>query len=74
MAIIILSRLSASAVRRGAKKMLPASISPVIEVVAQMSRVFQPLLFLLARSAHEQLARQVESLKAENEILRKRVP
>ena len=39
-----------------------------------MSRVFQPLLFLLARSTHEQLARQIEFLKTENEILRKRVP
>ena len=39
-----------------------------------MSRVFQPLLFLLARSTHEQLARQVEFLKCENEMLRRRVP
>jgi putative transposase len=38
-----------------------------------MGRVFQPLLFLLARCARNELIRQVEWLKAENEMLRKRV-
>ena len=39
-----------------------------------MSRIFQPLLFLLARSTHEQMAKHIELLKADNEMLRKRVP
>jgi putative transposase len=39
-----------------------------------MSRLFQPLLFLLARCTRHELIRQIEFLKAENEILRKRVP
>jgi putative transposase len=39
-----------------------------------MGRIFQPLLFLIARSASDQLQKQVEFLKAENELLRKRVP
>jgi len=38
-----------------------------------MGRVFQPLLFLLARCTRNELIRQVEWLKAENEMLRKRV-
>ncbi len=39
-----------------------------------MNRIFQPLLFLLARSSEETLRHQVEFLKCENEMLRKRVP
>lgn len=38
-----------------------------------MGRIFQPLLFLLARCTRNELIRQVEWLKAENEMLRKRV-
>ena len=39
-----------------------------------MERPCQPLLFFLARCSRNQLIRQIEFLKAENEILRKRVP
>lgn len=39
-----------------------------------MSSWFSPLLFLLAGSSEDQLRRQVEFLKTENEMLRKRVP
>lgn len=39
-----------------------------------MGRVFHPLLFLLARCTKNQLIRQIEFLKAENQILRSRVP
>ncbi|MEX0725748.1 MAG: integrase core domain-containing protein [Planctomycetaceae bacterium] len=39
-----------------------------------MSRLFQPLLFLFAKCTKNELIRQLEFLKAENEILRKRVP
>jgi hypothetical protein len=38
-----------------------------------MPWLFQPLLTLLARSADSQLARQVEFLHAENQMLRRRV-
>ena len=38
-----------------------------------MHRIFQPLLFMLAASTENQLIRQIEFLKAENEMLRKRV-
>lgn len=39
-----------------------------------MERLFQPLLFFLARCSRNQLIRQIEFLRAENEILRKRLP
>lgn len=39
-----------------------------------MNQLFQPLLFLLARSTEDELQKQVEFLKAEIELLRKRVP
>ena len=39
-----------------------------------MSRIFQPLLFLIAQSTHQMLARQLEFVMAENKMLRERVP
>ena len=38
-----------------------------------MVRYFQPLLFMLAAAAEEPVRRQFEYLKAENEMLRRRV-
>ncbi len=39
-----------------------------------MREIFQPLLFLLARSTEKELRCQIDFLKAENEMLRCRVP
>ena len=39
-----------------------------------MGRIFQPLLFFLARCTRNQVIRQIEFLKAENEMLRSRIP
>lgn len=39
-----------------------------------MSQLFQPLLFLLAGANADELQRQIAFLKAENDLLRKRVP
>ena len=39
-----------------------------------MSRIFHPLMYLLACATHQELARQVQFLKTENEILRSRLP
>jgi putative transposase len=39
-----------------------------------VTQLFQPLLFLLARSTADDLQKQIEFLQAENEMLRKRVP
>lgn len=39
-----------------------------------MSSWFSPLLFLLAGSTEDQLRKQIEFLKAENEMHRKRIP
>jgi len=36
----------------------------------RMSRIFHPLMYLLACATRQELARQVQYLKVENEILR----
>ena len=38
-----------------------------------MGRIFQPLLFMLARCTRNELIRHIEFLQAENEILRSRL-
>ncbi len=38
------------------------------------TRFINPLLFMLARTTHSNLAQQIEYLKAENQILRSRLP
>ena len=39
-----------------------------------MSRIFHPILYLLACATKQELGRQLQFLKAENEILRNRLP
>src|SRR5262245_12397796 len=39
-----------------------------------MQRIFQPLLFFLARCSRNELIRQIEFLRVENQMLRKRIP
>ena len=39
-----------------------------------MSRIFHPLMYLLACATRQELARQVQYLKVENEILRAKLP
>ena len=39
-----------------------------------MSKIFHPLMYLLACATRQELARQVQFLKTENEILRARLP
>ena len=59
----------------GYKKIVTFALSPLnLRHYITMSRIFQPLLFLLARCTRNELIRQIEFLKAENQILRQRVP
>jgi len=39
-----------------------------------MSRIFHPLLYMLASATRQELARQVNYLKTENQILRSKLP
>src|SRR6266550_2457788 len=58
----------------GVQKPLPF-VSPLTNRdVSGMKWLFQPLLLLVARSTESELAKQVEYLKAENLMLRKRLP
>lgn len=59
----------------GYKKTVTFALSPLnLRHFITMSRIFQPLLFLLARCTRNELIRQIEFLKAENQMLRQRVP
>src|SRR3972149_5482553 len=50
-------------------------VDPItVEDSTAMGRLFQPLLFFLACCTENELRRQIEFHKAENEMLRKRVP
>ena len=39
-----------------------------------MSRIFHPLLYILVSATRQELARQVDYLKTENQILRSKLP
>jgi len=39
-----------------------------------MSKIFHPLMYLLACATRQELARQVQYLKTENQILRSKLP
>jgi hypothetical protein len=49
-------------------------ISLQLQEYIVVQRLFQPLLCMLARCGRNQLIRQIEFMKAENEMLRKRIP
>src|SRR5262249_53506303 len=55
------------------KKRCPPVFSQEARIPA-MEALFQSLLLLIARSTNRQLARQVQNLKAENQILRGKLP
>ena len=59
--------------RRGAKT-LSFSFPPTTYGYILMARFFHPLIMALARATESELARYVEYLKAENRILRDRLP
>jgi hypothetical protein len=59
----------------GYKKIVTLSNLTFTNVSNAMEKLFQPLLFFyLAVRTERELRRQIESFKAENEMLRERVP
>ena len=59
---------------RCTKSLRPSQLASKLLEYIPMERLFQPLLFFVARCSRNQLIRQIEFLRAENEMLRKRLP
>src|SRR5581483_8936074 len=61
-------------VRGGVQKCCLLRVYPATTSIPAMEAVFQSLLLLIARATDRELARQVQYLKAENDILRSKLP
>jgi hypothetical protein len=59
--------------RRCTKSLRPSQLASKLLEYIPMERLFQPLLFFIARCSRNELIRHIELLKTENEMLRKRL-